>query len=252
MDVFWRIYHRDRFMEHSEGISTEELKYFLTRQVKNLLILKKILILIIIVAAIALIGHVIYYYNHLTTLRFDVETAQSQVEAAMQYRANLIPVLIESVVSFVEHEDNVFNRAVDARERSMSANIKNKVKQELNITSKSPMDDMLKKIIAVAEQYPSLTSSVPFQQLMTDVTKAEAQLYQNRVTLNDKVNMYTTAITMFPGNMYASLLFNFPMYDYYKGAKVSEWPHFKGQPHLKWPQVDHADNDNDKTKSLKP
>ena len=233
-------------MEHSEGISTEELKYFLTRQVKNLLILKKILILIIIVAVIALIGHVIYYYNHLTTLRFEVETAQSQVEAALQYRANLIPVLIESVVSFVEHEDNVFNRAVDARERAMSSNIQEKVKKELRIAARSPMENMLKKIIAVAEQYPSLTSSVPFQQLMTDVTKAEAQLYQNRFSLNDKVNMYTTAITMFPGNMYASLLFNFPMYDYYKGKKVSEWPHFKGKPHLQWPQVDQ---EKDKTKS---
>jgi LemA protein len=229
-------------MEHSEGISTEELKYFLTRQVKNLLILKKILILLIIVAVIALIGHVIYYYNHLTTLRFEVETAQSQVEAALQYRANLIPVLIESVVSFVAHEDNVFNRAVDARERAMSSNIQERVKKELKIAAKSPMEDMLKKIIAVAEQYPALTSSVPFQQLMTDVTKSEAQIYANRVSLNDKVNMYTTAITMFPGNMYASLLFNFPMYDYYKGKKTSEWPHFKGKPHEQWPQVDQQKN----------
>jgi LemA protein len=229
-------------MEQSEGISTEELKYFLTRQVKNLLILKKILILLVIVAVIALIGHVIYYYNHLTTLRFEVETAQSQVEAALQYRANLIPVLIESVVSFVEHEDNVFNRAVDARERAMSSNIQERVKKELKIAAKSPMENMLKKIIAVAEQYPALTSSVPFQQLMTDVTKSETQIYANRVSLNDKVNMYTTAITMFPGNMYASLLFNFPMYDYYKGKMTSEWPHFKGKPHEQWPQVDQQKN----------
>jgi len=233
-------------MEQSEGISTEELKYFLTRQVKNLLILKKILILLIIVAVIALIGHVIYYYNHLTTLRFEVETAKSQVDAALQYRANLIPVLIESVVSFVEHEDNVFNRAVDARERAMSSNIQEKVKKELNIAARSPMETMLKKIIAVAEQYPALTSSVPFQQLMTDVTKSEAQIYANRVAFNEKLNMYTTAITMFPGNMYASLLFNFPMYEYYKGKMTSEWPHFKGKPHEKWPQVDQQEN---KTKS---
>jgi len=225
-------------MDNSEGITSEELKYFLTRQVKNLLILKKIIILLIIVVVIALIGHVIYYFNHLTTLRYDVETAVSQVEASLQYRANLIPVLIESVVSFVEHEDNVFNRAVDARERSMRTRIHEKVKKDLDIVANSPMDNMLQKIIAVAEQYPALTSSQPFQQLMTDVTKAETQLYQNRVTLNDKVNIYTTAISMFPGNVYATLLFSFPMFDYFKGSKESEWAHFRGKPHNEWPQVE--------------
>ncbi|ETR64744.1 MAG: mamQ [Candidatus Magnetoglobus multicellularis str. Araruama] len=225
-------------MDHSEGISSEELKYFLTRQVKSLLILKKVIILLIIVVCIALIGHVIYYFNHLTTLRYDVVTAQSQVYAALQYRANLIPVLIESVVSFVEHEDNVFNRAVDARERSLRTNIQEKVKKDLKIAANSPMENMLKKIIAVAEQYPALTSSAPFQQLMTDVTKAEMQLYENRVVFNDKVNVYTTAISMFPGNMYATLLFSFPMFDYFYGSKDSEWPHFIGKPHKEWPQVE--------------
>ncbi|MBF0450791.1 MAG: LemA family protein [Candidatus Magnetomorum sp.] len=225
-------------MENSEAISTEELKYFLTRQVKNLLILKKILILLVITVIIALIGHVIYYFNHLTTLRYDVETAQSQVFSALQYRANTIPVLIESVVSFVEHEDNVFNRAVDARERSLMSNLKSQVKDQLKMAANSPMDDVLKKIIAIAEQYPALTSSQPFQQLMTDVSKAEQQIYDQRVNFNDKVNIYTTAISMFPGNVYASMLFDFPMYDYFKGTKYSEWPHFEGKPHSEWPQVE--------------
>jgi len=230
-------------MHSQEGISAEELKYFLTRQVKNLLILKKLLILIIIIAVISLIGHVIYYFNHLTTLRYDVETAQSQVYSAIQYRANAIPVLIESVVSFVEHEDNVFNRAVDARERSITNNRqantnKTQVKKAFEKALKGSMDDILNKIFAVAEQYPSLTSSAPFQQLMKDVSDAEMEIYKQRVNFNDKVNIYTTAISMFPGNMYTALLFDFPMYDYFKGSKYSEWPHFEGKPHEQWPQVE--------------
>jgi len=224
-------------MNSQEGISTEELKYFLTRQIKSLLILKKILILIVIIAVIALIGHIIYYFNHLTTLRYDVVTAQSQVESALQYRANAIPVLIESVVSFVEHEDNVFNRAVDARERSFAKS--SKVKEAIKkATRQGSVEDIFNKIIAIAEQYPALTSSAPFQQLMKDVSTAEMEIYKQRVDYNEKVNIYTTAISMFPGNAYASLLFDFPMYDYFKGTKFSEWPHFEGRPHEKWPQVE--------------
>ncbi|KPA17997.1 magnetosome protein MamQ, greigite-specific [Candidatus Magnetomorum sp. HK-1] len=233
-------------MNSQEGISTEELKYFLTRQIKSLLILKKILILIVIIAAMALIGHVIYYFNHLTTLRYDVETAQSQVESALQYRANAIPVLIESVVSFVEHEDNVFNRAVDARERSFAKN--EKIKEAIKkATAKGSMEDIFNKIIAIAEQYPSLTSSAPFQQLMKDVSTAELEIYKQRINFNDKVNIYTTAISMFPGNAYAALLFDFPLYEYFKGSKYSEWPHFEGKPHEQWPQVEFQNSDNKST-----
>jgi LemA protein len=228
-------------MDSHEGISAEELKYFLSRQIKNLLILKKLLILIIIIAVIALIGHVIYYFNHLTTLRYDVETAQSQVQSAVQYRANVIPVLIESVVSFVEHEDNIFNRAVDARERSITSKTqvsKTQIRQALKNAMKGSMEEMLNKIVAIAEQYPTLTSSTPFQQLMKDVSDAEMEIYKQRINFNDKVNVYTTAISMFPGNMYSALLFDFPMFDYFKGSKYSEWPHFEGKPHEQWPQVE--------------
>nr|WCC90957.1 magnetosome protein MamQ-greigite [Desulfobacteraceae bacterium] len=225
---------------YDEGITAEELKDFLTKQVSNLLLLKKLLILLVVIACVALIGHVIYYYNHLTSLRYDVEASESMVFSALQYRANLVPVLIESVVSFVEHEDNVFNRAVDARERSIRSKFKipESLTQPPNATG-FQMDDMLQKmIIAIAEQYPALTSSQPFQQLMKEVAAAELQIYNQRLNYNDKLNIYTTSISMFPGNAYATFLFNFPTYDYFKGQKYSEWPHFEGKPHLQWPQVE--------------
>jgi len=223
---------------YDEGITAEELKEFLTKQVNNLLLLKKLLILLVIVACIALIGHVIYYYNHLTSLRYDVETAESMVYSAVQLRANMIPVLIESVVSFVDHEDQVFNRTVDARERSLTSKFK---LPELSSGAQPniPMEDILQKlIVAIAEQYPTLTSSQPFQQLMTEVTNAEQEIYKQRLNYNEKLNVYTTSISMFPGNAYASLLFNFPSFDYFKGIKKSEWPHFEGKPYLTWPQVE--------------
>jgi len=228
-------------MARYEKMRAEELKEFLSKQIVNLQLLKKLLIILIIVVVVSIIGHIIYYFNYLTTLRFDVLTARSKVESAIQLRANLIPVLIESVVSFVEHEDNVFNRAVDARERSIlpSPEVMKQLKASIKTSSSQvQIEDLMKKIIAIAEQYPTLTSSVPFQQLMTETAKTETEIYNQRVDYNEKVNVYTTAISMFPGNVYSAVLFNFPFYDYFEGNKHSEWPHFKGKLHSDWPQVE--------------
>jgi len=181
------------------------------------------LIWLVILAVLAVIGHVIYYYNRLTTFKYDVVNAEAKVDSAIQYRANLVPVLIKTVASFVAHEDDVFFRAVDARERSLT--MAGPVSEELEKAAKRPMEEILDKIMAIAEQYPDLKTSEPFQLLMKQVTEAEAEILKQRFDYNDKANIYTTAMSMFPGNLYAAL-FNFPTYKYFEGIRKSEWPQF--------------------------
>jgi len=210
-------------MANSERISASDLKEYLTGEIKKLRLLKKLVIWLVILAVLAVIGHVIYYYNRLTTFKYDVVNAEAKVDSAIQYRANLVPVLIKSVASFVAHEDDVFFRAVDARERSLT--MAGQVSEELEKTAKRPMEEILDKIMAIAEQYPDLKTSEPFQLLMKQVTEAEAEILKQRFDYNDKANIYTTAMSMFPGNFYAAL-FNFPTYKYFEGIRKSEWPPF--------------------------
>jgi len=208
-------------MANSERISAAELKDFLSGQLKRLRLLKRLFIWLIILVVLAVIGHVIYYYNRLTTFKYDVVNAEAKVQSAIQYRANLVPVLIKSVTSFVDHEDDVFFRAVDARERSLTT--ARQVSEELGKAAERPMEEILDKIMAIAEQYPDLKTSEPFQLLMKQVTEAEAEILKQRIDYNDKANFYTTAMSMFPGNIYAAL-FSFPRYEYFEGSRKSEWP----------------------------
>lgn len=208
-------------MANTERISAAELKDYLTGQIKRLRLLKRLSIWLIILVVLAVIGHVIYYYNRLTTFKYDVVNAEAKVQSAIQYRANLVPVLIKSVTSFVAHEDDVFFRAVDARERSLT--MAGQVSEELEKAAERPMEEILDKIMAIAEQYPDLKTSEPFQLLMKQVTEAEAEILKQRIDYNDKANVYTTAMSMFPGNLYA-VLFNFPRYKYFEGSRKSEWP----------------------------
>ncbi|HIJ19800.1 MAG TPA: hypothetical protein HPP58_02000 [Deltaproteobacteria bacterium] len=208
-------------MANSNHTSAAELRDFLSGHVKKLRLLKRILVGLIILVALALVGHVIYYFNMLTSMHYDVVTAGSQVESAIQYRVNLVPILVRSVIRFVDHEDYVFIKTVDARERSMKT--PDAVAEQLKSVAGRPVGEMLDKILAIAEQYPALTTSGTFQLMMTQVTDAEAQVLKQRIDYNDKVNLYTTALSVFPGNIYAKL-FNFPDFKYFNGTRESEWP----------------------------
>ncbi|MBN2496107.1 MAG: LemA family protein [Deltaproteobacteria bacterium] len=201
-------------------VSAWELKKHLSRQVRKLRLQYKIIILLLVLICLAICGHVIFYYNYLTDLQYDVLTEESKVRTAVQYRNNLIPALVESVRSFVQHEDNVFNRTVDARERTLSVN------KLLSGGDRRPTDDasrdVLQRIMAIGEQYPLLKTGDSYQLLMKQLSEAEEKIMAQRILYSDVLNTYTTAMSMFPGNIYAAL-FGFPSYDYFKCSKGSEW-----------------------------
>ena len=211
-------------MANSEQVSAAELKEFLYGNLRRLQILKWILVVLAFLVGLAVIAHIIYYYNRLTTLKYDLVASKANVDSAIQYRANLVPVLIQSVSKFVKHEDDVFNRAVDARERELT--MAQKFTSELKKAGQGSMEDVLKKIIAIAEQYPDLKTSEPFQLLMKQVTDAEAEIMKHRIDYNEKANICSSTMAMFPGNIYAAL-FNFPTYKYFEGSRQSEWPKIK-------------------------
>jgi LemA protein len=204
----------------TEKVSAWELRKYLSRHVRKMRSQFKILIVLLVLICLAICGHVIFYYNYLTDLRYDVATEDSKVVGAIQYRNNLVPVLVESVASFVSHEDNVFNRTVDARERELTMN--QQAAEKLRESADGPVQEVLQRIMAIAEQYPLLRTNEAYQTLMQQVADAEAKILDQRYKYNDAVNLYTTAMSMFPGNIYAAL-FDFPTYDYFTGSPGSEW-----------------------------
>jgi LemA protein len=213
----------------NKRISAWEIREHLLRQVRRLRFTYRVLIIVTSIVIIGIISHVIYYYNYLINLQSNVITEDSNVMASVQYRRNLMPVLINSVVSFVDHEDSVFNRTVDARVNGINANRlvprggKEKLESALKqlTQQKAPWQSMLSGLIAIAEQYPDLKTSEVFQVLMTKVSDAETSILERRTKYNEATNAYLTAVRMFPGNIY-SVLFGFPKYDFFDDVKKPE------------------------------
>ena len=187
---------------------------------RKMKLLNKIIVIISALIILAISGHIIFYYNYLTDLRFNVLTEKGKISSAIQYRRNLAPLVIDSVSSLVEHEDNVFNRAVDARERSLTSG--KLTPEELRKMKEKPFQEVMNKIVAIGEQYPSLVTSEAYQLMMQQVAEAEKNILVTRTNYNDAVNIYTTAMTMFPGNIYTAL-FEFPSYEYFSEINASEW-----------------------------
>ena len=73
----------------------------------------------------------------------------------------------------------------------------------------------LNRLLAVAEQYPDLKLSVTFQSLMAALVEVEKDLAAERINYNDKVNVYTTNLMMFPLNICA-YLFGFEPEPYFR------------------------------------
>lgn len=81
--------------------------------------------------------------------------------------------------------------------------------------SAGELDAVFPQIMLMAEQYPRLRLTENFQQLSEAIIATETRVAERIATYNDYVNIYTTALKQFPGNIFGTL-WGFEPYDYYQ------------------------------------
>ena len=85
---------------------------------KNILII----IIIAIICVIGLImGSFVGKYNSIVTKEETVSEAMSNVDTALQRRADLIPNLVSTVKGYASHEQDAINKVSEARTKLMNA-----------------------------------------------------------------------------------------------------------------------------------
>jgi LemA protein len=89
--------------------------------------------------------------NTLVTERESVNGAWSQVDVALQRRADLIPNLVETVKGFAKQEQAVIKEVTDARAALGGA----RSPQE-RIAANGQLDSALSRLLIVVENYPQL------------------------------------------------------------------------------------------------
>jgi LemA protein len=151
-----------------------------------------------IIIGVIVILWVIIMYNRLIELRNRVRNSWSQVDIVLKNRFDLIPNLIETVSGYAGYEKSTLNQLTELRTKYASAS---------SVTDKastsSDLSAMLSRVMVVAEGYPDLKASANYLYLKEQLTEIEDKIRYARQFYNDSVEIFNTAIAVFPSNLLA-------------------------------------------------
>lgn len=164
-----------------------------------------ILILLVLVAVWGVSA-----YNGFVKLRERVSNARAQIATQLESRWDALKSLIDATKQYAKHEAEVLENVTEAR-ASIGQNSSVSELEE-NATS---FNNVLGRLIAVAESYPDLKASTVYQSAMTSINDYENKVRQSRMIYNDTVTMYNRRTKTFPSNIVAGM-FNFTPEAYFE------------------------------------
>lgn len=159
-----------------------------------------IIVLLLVVVMVAAGGKFVSVRNDLVTVREGVNAQWSQVDVALQRRADLIPNLVETVKGFASHETEVFKNIADAR----AALIGGRTPQE-KIAANDQLSGALSRLLVISENYPQLRSNENFLRLQDEIAGTENRIAVERRKYNETIEHYNVSIQRFPDNIVASM-----------------------------------------------
>ena len=141
----------------------------------------------IVVVVLMIVGWLVSSYNSMVSNQEEVTTAWSNVEAAYQRRADMMPQLAKIVKSYAKHERETFEQVTKAR----------------NAATQIHLDAA--RLIAVSERYPDLKASENYKSLMVQEEGTENRINEARRRYNESVQGYNLSIRRFPNNLLAGM-----------------------------------------------
>lgn len=171
-----------------------------------------IIILLILIAGIVVWG--IGAYNGFVKLKERVFNARAQIATQLESRWDALKSLIDATKQYSKHEAEVLENVTESR-----ASIgQNSSVSELEENASS-FNNVLGRLIAVAENYPDLKASTIYQSAMNSINDYENKVRQSRMLYNDTVTMYNRRTKTFPSNILAGM-FNFAPEPYFEATET--------------------------------
>jgi len=175
-----------------------------------------IVIGVLILGLLLVGGQLVGVRNDLVQQREGINGAWSQVDVALQRRADLIPNLVETVKGYATHEKEVIEAVANARSSLLNA----RSPQE-KIQANQQLDGAIGRLLVVVENYPNLKANENFLRLQDELAGTENRIAVERRRYNETVQKYNTTIELFPNNIAAGL-FGFQRNDaYFRAAPES-------------------------------
>jgi LemA protein len=112
---------------------------------------------------------------------------------------------VEVVKSYARHETDTLQEATRLRSSSQQDDLKTVVTSEMQI------DDALRTLLVVAENYPDLKANSNFVNLQERLSKMEEEIAFSRRYYNGSVRGYNNLCQMFPVSLVAAVFGFKPM-----------------------------------------
>ena len=155
---------------------------------------------IVAVLTIVLVCMFISYYNKFVRLRVNTEESFSAMDVHLKKRYDLIPNIVSTVKGYAKHEQETLSKVIEARNMCVAS-----TSTEEKIKNENMLNETLKTLFAVAEDYPELQANANFMDLQQQLREVEIEIANARKFYNARVKTYNTAIMVFPGILFAKL-----------------------------------------------
>jgi len=156
-------------------------------------------VILLAILAVLLVA-IVLMFNRMIRLRNHTRSSWSDVDVALKRRAELVPNLVETVKGYATHEQQTIEQVTKARAESEAAhNVPAQGQAEGELST------ALRRLMAVAENYPDLKASNNFLELQKQLATTEDRIAITRQVYNDTVQTYENAREQFPSSLVASL-----------------------------------------------
>ena len=157
--------------------------------------------LIPLVIVAVLVIWVVGSYNRLVAMRNQVLNGWRQIDVQLKRRHDLIPNLVNTVRGAMDFERDTLTAVMDARAKALGATGPADAAQK-----EGQLSQALGRLLAVAENYPTLKSNENVKMLQEELSATENKVGFARQFYNDIATKFNTAQQVFPTNVFASML----------------------------------------------
>ena len=178
-----------------------------------------------LIVAVAL--YMISVYNGLVDKKTRAEEAWSGIEVQLKRRHNLIPNLVEIVKGYASHEQETFEKVVNARNSAIQTG---QSSAAATAQTETVLTGALRQVFALAEDYPDLKANGNFLDLQAQLKELEDQIQMARRFYNGSARDLNIIVDSFPSNVIASR-FNFAKFDFFE-LDAAEATEVKKVPHV--------------------
>lgn len=158
----------------------------------------------ILIAIGVLVLFTILAYNRFILMRNAADKAFASIDAMAKKRYDLIPNLVASVQTYMEHERQTLTEITALRARAIKGDLPPDQKVDLD----NQISRLMGGIMVAVENYPQLKANENFIHLQASLNEVEEQLSAARRAYNAAVTDYNNAIHLFPSNVFA-MIFGF-------------------------------------------